>query len=377
MHYARPQQGQARFSPQLIAIGSAAKDLTIGTTAILVFAGAAQANQLVAGLPAAARAARTAAQGGYSHIVITAPEPWSAGRELEAEVARLASGAVVEFAVEAQAVQGNPLGAVLAGGELLGGAVPETVVRAGEIDPAELARLRSQGEPSAIVGRRIVRATAKDGDGIVSRHINRPISQTISRILLRLPWIRPVHATWGTALLAVAMLTALLLGTRGGLVAGALLFQAASVFDGVDGEIARATFRTTPQGARLDSLIDAATNFACIGGVALNLHFQGFTHAALAGAAGLAMLVTGLTVIGLRSRDDGNGLTFNAVKVHFSQRRSRIMQWLTWLTMRDFFAFAGAVLIVAGLAHFALYAFAIVAAGWLLVVIAVMARQSA
>ena len=53
------------------------------------------------------------------------------------------------------------------------------------------------------------------------------------------------------------------------------------------------------------------------------------------------------------------------------------MEWLTWLTMRDFFAFAGAVLIVAGLASFALYAFAIVAAGWLVVVIGVMARHSA
>lgn len=310
--------------------------------------------------------------------MITTPAPWHAGEWLAAEAARLVGGAAVEFAVEAAAVQSTPRGAVLTGWELVGGSMPDTAaVMADELDPAGLARLRSQGEPAALIERRIVRATAKPGDGIVSRHINRPISQAISRVLLRQPWIRPVHATWGTALLAVAMVVTLLLGTRGGLIAGALLFQAASVFDGVDGEIARATFRTSPQGARLDSLIDAATNFACVGGVALNLQMQGITDAALAGAAGLAMLVTGLTVIGLRSRDNADGLTFNAVKVHFSQRRSRVMQWLTWLTMRDFFAFAGAVLIVAGLAHFALYAFAIVAAGWLIVVIAVMARQSA
>jgi len=336
-----------------------------------VFADAPVAHQLVAGLPLAARAVRAAAEGGYSHIVITAPAPWQPGAELQAEVARLAAGAVVEFMDEAQALAAHPAAHALPGMALAGGTLPAPAA------PAGIASLRTAGESLAELERRIVRQTAKAGDGIISRHINRPISQSISRRLLRLAWIRPVHATWGTALLAVAMLAALLLGTRGGLIAGALLFQAASIFDGVDGEIARATFRSSPQGARLDSLIDAATNFACIGGVAWNLQLQGITDAALAGAAGLAMLVTGLTVIGLRSRHGKEGLTFNAVKVHFSQRRSRVMEWLTWLTMRDFFAFAGAVLIVAGLASFALYAFAIVAAGWLVVVIAVMARHSA
>jgi len=48
---------------------------------------------------------------------------------------------------------------------------------------------------------------------------------------------------------------------------GALLFQAASMFDGVDGEIARATYRTSRSGAALDSAIDAATNFAAMLGI--------------------------------------------------------------------------------------------------------------
>ncbi len=374
MPFISQQQGLARFSPQLIAAGPAAKDCTIKTTALLVFADPAWARQLVAGLPAAARAVRTAVGGGYSHIVITAPGPWQPDPLLRAEAERLAEGAAVEFMAEAQAIAAYPDAQALSGVALVGGTMPAEGAAASLTD---IASLRGAGESLSVVERRIVRETAKAGDGIVSRHINRPISQAISRRLLRLAWIRPVHATWGTALLAVAMVAALLLGTRGGLIAGALLFQAASIFDGVDGEIARATFRSTPQGARLDSLIDAATNFACIGGVAWNLQLQGITDAALAGAAGLAMLVTGLTVIGLRSRHGKEGLTFNAVKVHFSQRRSRVMEWLTWLTMRDFFAFAGAVLILAGLASFALYAFAIVAAGWLVVVIAVMARHSA
>ena len=70
-------------------------------------------------------------------------------------------------------------------------------------------------------------------------------------------------------------------------------------------------------------------------------------------------------------------MTFNALKDRFSQRPSRLKQWLTWLTMRDFYALAGAVLIASGFAAFALYAFAVVAAGWLVVVLTVMTREPA
>ena len=53
------------------------------------------------------------------------------------------------------------------------------------------------------------------------------------------------------------------------------------------------------------------------------------------------------------------------------------MMWLTWLTMRDFFALAVAIAVVAGFAHVALIGFALVAAGWLVVVVSVMGRQAA
>lgn len=119
--------------------------------------------------------------------------------------------------------------------------------------------------------RRIVTATAKPGDGIVSRYVNRPISQTVSRFLLRWPAVRPIHATIVTGVLAIVMFLCLIAGGNAGLIAGALLFQAASIIDGVDGEIARATYRTSDFGAFADSLIDAVTNIAFIAGVVINL----------------------------------------------------------------------------------------------------------
>ena len=60
-------------------------------------------------------------------------------------------------------------------------------------------------------------------------------------------------------------------GGEAGLVLGGLLFHAASVLDGVDGEMARATLRTSPSGATLDSAVDLATNFLFLAGITVHL----------------------------------------------------------------------------------------------------------
>lgn len=353
-----------------------------GGQAIILFSNADLARHLVAGIPAAARIVREAVLAGFSRCIVCAPGEWEPGSLLRAEAGRLGEGALIDFASEEQALARAESDALVIAGENLPVAA-RLAERAGPgmapVASADPALLRHGGGRGALdaAARRIVKDTAKPGDGIVSRHINRPISQTISRFLLRFPAIRPIHATWGTGLIALAMVVTLLLGTQPGLIIGVLLFQAASIIDGVDGEIARATFRTTPQGARLDSLVDAATNLAAIGGVAANLYMQGEKQAALAGAAGLAMLALGLWVIARRTERAQQGLTFNAVKEHFAPRRSLLMTWLTWLTSRDFFALAGVVLIASGLASEAMFALAVVAGGWLLVVLAVMMRHSA
>lgn len=337
---------------------------------------------MVAGLPALVRALHALAGAGCAEAVVIAPGLDRADGELTAEAARLVPAMPFRLLAPGADLAGLPGDALVVQGEaLVTGRMP---------DPAGARRLGSGVDalaplPEAVsrralaaAARQIIKATAKPGDGIVSRHINRPVSQACSGLLLALfPRIRPLHATFGTIVLALAMAAALLSGTPDGLIAGALLFQAASIFDGVDGEIARATLRASPQGAALDSLVDALTNLACVAGVAWNLYSQGMAQAALAGAAGLVIMGLGLWVLGSRSRKSAEGMTFNAVKDRFSQRPSRIKQWLTWLTMRDFYALAGAVLVASGFAAFALYAFALVAAGWLVVVLAVIMREPA
>ena len=195
---------------------------------------------------------------------------------------------------------------------------------------------------------------------------------------MNFPGIRPIHATIGTAVLAVLMFAVLVMfGSPAGLVAGAILFQAASVFDGVDGEIARATYRTTDRGAMIDSLIDAATNLSFVAGIVINLAQRGRWGPAMFGIAGLAMLALGLTILGTRARRNGGPITFDGLKGRFRDSGSGWGKWAVWLTMRDFLALAAVVLVVAGLTEQAIMAFSVIMAGWLAVVLTTHMRQSA
>lgn len=345
------------------------------------FASAATANYLVAGIPAAARVIRRIAlAGGTGHGVdkyhVAVPGGWSPNEWSRSELARLAPRLDIDF-VDFDTIGGDDRALFISGETLidtdpLGDAVTPTVARR-RTDMAT----RDAMEAHALVclkqaSRSIVAATGKAGDGIVSRYINRPISQAISLRLLCIPGITPMHATYVTAALGMAMAYCLFFGGGPGLIAGALLFQAASIFDGVDGEIARATFRTSQRGAMLDSLIDAATNLAFIAGLTFNLWQQGFVQVAVFGVMGLVLLAAGLFLIGRRAHARDDSFTFDAIKHHFRASQSPIMKWLTWIAMRDFFAAAGAVLILVGLASHALVAFAIVATGWFFVTVTVL-----
>lgn len=221
----------------------------------------------------------------------------------------------------------------------------------------------------------IVKATAKPGDGIISRNINRPISQAVSLRLLRLCWVRPGHATALTAIIAATMMACLVVGGGSGLIAGAILFQLASIIDGVDGEIARATSRASARGAALDSITDAFTNVGFIIGVTLNSWEAGALDDAMLGLAALALLSTGLIILGLHAHLRGEPLNFDAAKSSKEFQRGPIANAMRYLTMRDFYCLFLAVMVVAGFLTIALAAFAMAATGWLIAIILILLRQ--
>src|SRR6266545_2581852 len=129
------------------------------------------------------------------------------------------------------------------------------------------------------------RAARKPSDGPVARLLNRGLSWRLSLLLLR-AGVSPYAATLLAFVLALLAAGALAAGHEwsAALVGGGLLTQIASIVDGVDGEIARASLRASPAGAFLDSVLDRIADAALLVGLALAAGLDTPTWAALAGA---------------------------------------------------------------------------------------------
>ena len=115
--------------------------------------------------------------------------------------------------------------------------------------------------------KRIMKSLVKSTDGPVSRYLNRPISQFMSRYFAR--WgIRPNAITTVVTLItliAAAMVTST---QYRWIVLGGIMFQLTSILDGCDGEVARIAFRSSRFGAFYDVISDNfrySIFFSCLG----------------------------------------------------------------------------------------------------------------
>jgi CDP-L-myo-inositol myo-inositolphosphotransferase len=104
----------------------------------------------------------------------------------------------------------------------------------------------------ARAGRLLRRSLPRDGDGPVSRLVNRRISVPISWLLSR---FRPSPDALSVLSFLIGVAGAILLG-RGQGVWGAVLVQLCSILDGVDGEVARLSLRAGPRGTLWDGFLD-------------------------------------------------------------------------------------------------------------------------
>lgn len=315
---------------------------------VILFTSAAEADRRVAGVPAAARIARDVAAGAPARVWLAFPGGGDLAPATEAELDRLVPGARIET-IAVEALDG-----------LVWGAEPGrvTVLPAPRLD-----------------GAAILKATGKDSDGPVAKWLNRPVSQRLSRLLLRIPGFLPLHATLGTVAIATIMFLALIVGGKTGFIVGALLFHAASVFDGVDGEVARATFRSSDAGASLDSAVDVGTNILFFVGCTINLALAGNANAALLGLWGLGAFSLGLIEIGRRTLAAHQPLGFDLLKHHYEGRfagrlASLIVLFLTKISGRDFFALMFAILVFVAPRIAVLQMFAGGATLWFLIVVA-------
>lgn len=369
--------------------------------AIVRFRSGRDAGRRIAGVTAAARIIRELDEAGARRVWLVAEDGETISPEVAEDCARLAPGLEIGQVADARlaASHAGASGIAILSGDyvipaaslrpLLGRGDSIMVHRGSTIAarPPPEARLDSAPPvgaathgveahdilPLVPAGRAtalILRGTGKDSDGLVSRWVNRPISRRITGLLINLGWIRPIHMTWCTALIGAMMAATLLFGGENGLLIGAWLLQAASVVDGVDGEMARATHRSSEQGATLDTAVDMITNLAFVLGMTVNLTlYRGPQYAAIGGLA-LAELAIGLAIIYLLNRRRGGPVNFDLLKMFYVERYDsayphRITRFITIATSRDFLVVLVLVMIAVGGATWIPYVGAIIATIWL------------
>jgi len=136
----------------------------------------------------------------------------------------------------------------------------------------------------AVARRKVLGGAVGVSDGLVARHLNRPVSRRITERLLSRdvsPWQISL-ASFG-ATLGAGLSFAVGHATTGGLIA-----QFAAVLDGVDGEVARIRYQDSPFGGVYDALLDRVGDAVLIGGMTF--------YAWLAGA-GLSAVLLGFGAV--------------------------------------------------------------------------------
>jgi phosphatidylglycerophosphate synthase len=218
--------------------------------------------------------------------------------------------------------------------------------------------------------RLLFRSLRKPEDGWTSRYLNRYISLSISRFLVRTS-LRPNQVS--VAILAVGILGAWLAsrGTYASLVAGAFLFQAQSVLDGCDGEMSRVTYRGSHLGEWLDTIGDDLTNYGFFAGAAVGLHTR--TGGSLYLVAGGVILFCGLTASFFEYRyllKIGSGDLLKYPTSRTASDGKGLLAAIAPLFKRDTFVFLVLVAAIADLTGPMLIVFALAAIGILANVLA-------
>jgi phosphatidylglycerophosphate synthase len=141
------------------------------------------------------------------------------------------------------------------------------------------ARMAEHDEDQALLD-----SAVKASDGFFTTFFVSPYSKYIARWAARRGW-SPNGVTTLSAAIGFAAAAAFATGERWGMIAGAILLQAAFTLDCVDGQLARYTRTFTRFGAWLDSIFDRTKEYAVFAGLAIGASRAGGDVWLLAGAA--------------------------------------------------------------------------------------------
>ena len=206
---------------------------------------------------------------------------------------------------------------------------------------------------------------SKPQDGFVSRFVNRPISHWITCFLLKFP----IYPSAWTILIFVLPLIACVFFVRGdyvSIVIGAAIFQAFSILDGCDGEIARAKNLESKFGERLDHFCDLLASLLYVLALGLGLHrsSEGIVCAVLITAnewflrAGKREVSVASSTLHESLYPRHRGMIGHSGLLNLGER---FVWWLFQLTKRDMAVFIFLILATLGVADWILHLWVIVA----------------
>jgi phosphatidylglycerophosphate synthase len=157
-------------------------------------------------------------------------------------------------------------------------------------------------------------------DGPVSRHLNRRFSVPIARALAPTP-LTPNMVSLAACLVAMGALCLLAIGRN---IEAAVLIQASSIVDGVDGDLARAKKMSSAFGGLFDAVLDRYADAAIAGGMA----WYALAHEDAPGALplGFAAIVGFILVSYSRARlEVAGGRDVTAGLLGFASRDVRLL----------------------------------------------------
>lgn len=224
--------------------------------------------------------------------------------------------------------------------------------------------------------RALFRSLRKPQDGWTARWLNRYVSLSLSRHLVKTP-LSPNQVSVG--ILAVGLFGAYLAskGTYWAMLVGAVLFQAQSILDGCDGEMSRVSYRGSLLGEWLDTIGDDLTNYAFFAGTAIGLHARtGNPLYLVAGAITVGSGVTGSLIEYRYLAKIGSGDLLKYPTSQTATTGSGVLAAIAPLFKRDTFVFLTLVAAALDLLGPMLIVFAVAALGILANVLAAEAKMA-
>ncbi len=202
--------------------------------------------------------------------------------------------------------------------------------------------------------------------GVIAQKLNKRISIPISRVLSKTP-IHPNIITLVNLLVGVASAYFIFLSADLSLsykerylmmVMGGFIFQLASVLDGVDGEVAKFTFRTSRLGGWLDTAVDNLTLlFFLAAATHVNYHYLGGISTTIS-AIILFISVTiilGMLFIYTKKHSDTESLTsFDKEFLQKLPPKDPVIKFsiaMKYVIKKEFFSLGYFIVCLMGLAH--------------------------